>query len=69
VTNYNISAPVTLPHLDLPDIDELEAKETAPRFAEYRVIREGLDPLARLERAGWAAGAGGGRSEEKDSAN
>jgi hypothetical protein len=59
---------VTLPHLDLPDID-VEAKETAARFAECRVIREGLDPLARLERAGWAAGAGGGRSEEKDSAN
>jgi hypothetical protein len=48
---------VTLPRLGLSDIEiEREARETAARFAEYRVIREGLDPLARLERAGWVAG-------------
>jgi hypothetical protein len=60
---------VTLPDIGARFDAEREPKETAARFAECRVIREGLDPLARLERAGWAAGAGGGRSEEKHSAN
>ena len=45
---------VTLPDIGARFDAEREPKETAARFAECRVIREGLDPLARLERAGWA---------------
>jgi hypothetical protein len=29
MANYNFPAPITLPKLDLPDIDEIEAKEVA----------------------------------------
>jgi hypothetical protein len=58
MANFNIPAPITLPKLDLPDIDEIEAKEVAARFAELRTIREGLDRWRELDRinsscAGW----------------
>ena len=44
--------PVSLPHLPLPDISEIEAKETAARFAECRVIREGLDSWREIKSVG-----------------
>ena len=52
--------PVTLPKLNLPDIDiELEAREAAARVAERRTIRRGLDAWAEINKAesfeGWLA--------------
>ena len=42
---------ITLPTFDLPDVDEIEAKEVAARFAECRVIREGLDSWQEITQA------------------
>jgi hypothetical protein len=52
--------PVTLPKLNLPDIDiEAEAREAAERVAERKVIRAGLDAWQAINKAqsfqGWAA--------------
>jgi len=44
--------PVTLPAVNLPDLDvEAEAREAAARVAERRTIREGLDCWRELGRA------------------
>jgi hypothetical protein len=43
--------PVTLPRFDLPEVDEIEAKEVAARFAELRTIREGQDLWHEINRA------------------
>jgi len=48
---HEAKRPVTLPHLDIPDISDVEAKETAARFAECRVIREGQDLWHEINRA------------------
>ena len=53
-------APVTVPKLNIADIDvEAEAREAAARVAERRTIRRGLDAWAEINKAelfeGWKA--------------
>ena len=55
LNQYAHEAPraVTLPRLPIPEIDiEREAKETAQRFAEYRIIKQGLSAWQEIDRAG-----------------
>jgi hypothetical protein len=52
--------PITMPALNLPDLDvELEAAAAAARVAERRIIRTGLDAGREINRAesfeGWRA--------------
>jgi hypothetical protein len=60
--NFNVHAPkpVTLPAVELDDIDiEREAKEAAARVAERRLVRRGLDAWREINKAesfdGWKA--------------
>jgi hypothetical protein len=58
--NAHEPVPVTLPAVELTDIDiEREAKEAAARVAERRVVRRGLDAWREINRAesfeGWRA--------------
>jgi hypothetical protein len=53
-------APVSLPTIDIADIDiEREAKEAAAKVAERRIVRQGLDAWREINRAesfeGWRA--------------
>jgi hypothetical protein len=43
--------PITLPRIDIPNIVESEAKETAARFQEYRIVKQGLDAWQEVTRA------------------
>jgi hypothetical protein len=43
---------VTLPKFALPEVDEIEAKEVAERFAEQRIIKDGRDAWQEVSRAG-----------------